>query len=96
MTPEAAQELAAARRHLSDAKAIADLKIAHVAAREAYLAAYHAAEAFLHDRAGRTARTHRGLRSEFARLARTEPRIDPMFIRFLATAYERSPSPTTA
>jgi len=88
LTPEAAQELAAARRHLSDARAIAGLDIAYVAAREAYLAAFHAAEAFLHDRTGSLAKTHRGLRTEFARLARTEPRIDSSFSRFLANAYE--------
>jgi uncharacterized protein (UPF0332 family) len=52
------------------------------------LAAYHAAEALLHERTGSGAKTHRGLRSEFARLARTEPRIDPGFLRFLANAYE--------
>ena len=79
MTPEAAQELAAARRHLGDAKAIAGLDITYIAAREAYLAAFHAAEAFLLDRTGNLAKTHRGLRTEFARLARTEPRMDPAF-----------------
>lgn len=88
MTPEAALELAAARRHLSDAKAIVGLDIAYVAAREAYLAAFHAAEAFLHDRTGSLAKTHRGLRTEFSRLAHAEPRIDPSFSRFLANAYE--------
>jgi hypothetical protein len=35
LTPEAAQELAAARRNLSDAKAIAGLVIPAIAAREA-------------------------------------------------------------
>jgi uncharacterized protein (UPF0332 family) len=60
----------------------------YIAGREAYIAAYHAAEAFLHGRRGRIAKTHRGLRTEFARLARTEPRIDPKFVRFLANAYE--------
>ena len=88
MTPEAARELAAARRHLSDAKAIAGRDIAYAAAREAYLAAFHAAEAFLHDRTGNLAKTYRGLRTEFARLARSEPRIDQSFSRFLANAYE--------
>lgn len=88
MTPEAAQELAAARRHLSDAKAIAGLDIACVAAREASLAAFHAAQAVLHDRTGNIVKTHRGLRTEFARLARTEPNIDPTFSRFLVNAYE--------
>jgi uncharacterized protein (UPF0332 family) len=64
------------------------LGITYIAGREAYLAAYHTAEAFLHHRTGKIAKTHRGLRSEFARLARGEPRIDPEFVRFLANAYE--------
>ena len=34
------------------------------------------------------ATTHRGVRSEFARLARREPRIDRELTRFLATAYQ--------
>ena len=34
------------------------------------------------------AKTHRGLRSEFARLARSEPRIDREYLTFLAEAYE--------
>jgi uncharacterized protein (UPF0332 family) len=32
--------------------------------------------------------THRGVRSEFTRLARREPRIDRELTRFLATAYQ--------
>jgi uncharacterized protein (UPF0332 family) len=88
LTPEAEQALATARRHLTDAKSIAAFWITYIAGREAYLTAYHAAEAFLHSRTGRIARTHRGLRSEFARLARSEPRMEPEFVRFLATAYE--------
>ena len=43
---------------------------------------------FLHHRTGRIARSHRGLRTEFARLGRTELGIDPAFVRFLANAYE--------
>jgi uncharacterized protein (UPF0332 family) len=34
------------------------------------------------------ATTHRGVRSEFARLARREPRIDRELTRFLGTAYQ--------
>jgi len=52
-------------------------------AREAYFPAYHAAAAYLFERTGRTAKTHRGLRSEFARLARNESRIDRSIWRFL-------------
>jgi hypothetical protein len=88
LTSEAERALATARRHPTDAGAIATLGITYIAGREAYLAAYPAAEAFLHHRTGKIAKTHRGLRTEFARLARTEPRIDPAFVRFLANAYE--------
>ena len=88
MTPEAAEALATARQHLSDAKAIGGLRIAHVAAREAYLAAFHAAEAFIHERTGRTVKTHSGLRTVFSRLAKDEPRLDPAFTQFLANAYD--------
>jgi uncharacterized protein (UPF0332 family) len=88
LTQEASQALATARRHLVDARAVVRLKITYIAGREAYLAAYHAAEAYLHHRTGKIAKTHRGLRTEFARLALSESRIDPEFVRFLADAYE--------
>ena len=88
MNTHAAQELATARHHLSDARSILTLGLAPVAAREAYIAAFHAAQAYLYERAARPAKTHRGLRSEFTRLARDEPRLDQSFSRFLAVAYE--------
>ena len=39
------------------------------------------------ERTGESAKTHSGLRSEFARLARLDARIDPKFVGFLARAY---------
>jgi uncharacterized protein (UPF0332 family) len=51
------------------------------------LAGYHAAMAFVLEKTGKAAKTHSGLRSEFARLARIEPRIDPRLVGFLARAY---------
>jgi uncharacterized protein (UPF0332 family) len=62
--------------------------IPRIAAREAYLAAYHAAEALLYERTGKIAKSHSGLRSEFARITRGEPRVDRTFSAFLAQAYE--------
>jgi uncharacterized protein (UPF0332 family) len=50
-----------------------------------YLAAYHAAQVFRPHR--KAAKTHRGVRSEFARLTRDEQRIEKAFLRFLARAY---------
>ena len=89
MKPEVADYLGKARQCLDDAKQIAAATpLHHIVAREAYLAAYHAAEAYLFERTGKAAKTHRGLPSEFGRLARGDPRIGREFLTFLAEAYE--------
>jgi uncharacterized protein (UPF0332 family) len=88
MKAETADYLAKARATLADAQKIAALPLPHVAAREAYYAAFHAAEAYIFEHTGKPATTHRDVRSEFGRLARREPRIDRELTRFLATAYQ--------
>lgn len=88
MKAETADYLAKARATLADAEKIASLPLPHVAAREAYYAAFHAAEAYIFEQTDKVARTHRGVRSEFGRLARREPAIDAELTRFLATAYQ--------
>jgi uncharacterized protein (UPF0332 family) len=85
---ETADYLAKARGSLRDAAQIATLPLPHIAAREAYLAVFHAAEAYLFERTGKVAKTHRGIRSEFARLARNDLGIGRDLITFLATAYQ--------
>jgi len=87
VTPEAAQSLEIARQHLAAAETSIGVPIGFVAAREAYLAGYHAAMAYVLEMTGKAAKTHSGLRSEFARLARSEQRIDPRLVGFLARAY---------
>jgi uncharacterized protein (UPF0332 family) len=82
VTPEAAQSPEIARQHLAAADASIGVPIAFVAAREAYLAGYHAAMAYVLEKTGKAAKTHSGLRSEFARLAGTEPRVDPPLVVF--------------
>jgi uncharacterized protein (UPF0332 family) len=88
MKAETADYLAKARATLGDAEQIAGLPLPHIAAREAYYAAYHAAEAYIFEQTGKAATTHRGVRSEFGRLARREPGIDRELTRFLGTAYQ--------
>ena len=88
MKAETADYLAKARATLADAQQIAALPLPHVAGREAYYAAFHAAEAYIFEHTGKVATTHKGVRIEFARLARREPRIDRELTRFLATAYQ--------
>ena len=58
------------------------------AGRSAYMAAYHAAPAFIAARTGKTPKTHRGARSEFARLAQDEPRISHEQVSLLGWSYE--------
>ena len=88
MTPETCYYLDKARQCLADAKTIAAVPIPQVAAKEAYLAGYHAAAAFILARTGKVAKTHTGVRTEFSKLAHKEPRIDRSFLSFLAQAYE--------
>jgi uncharacterized protein (UPF0332 family) len=88
VTPEAANDLESARRHLADAETI--LHIAHIAneaARVAYLAGFNAVQALVFARRGRAVKTHRGLRNVFASMAKDDPSIDPVFVTFLARAY---------
>jgi uncharacterized protein (UPF0332 family) len=88
MKGETADYLDKARTCLADARQIAALPLPRLAAREAYYSAFHAAEAYIFECTGKVATTHRGVRSEFARLARREPSIDRELSRFLATAYQ--------
>ncbi|WP_292534356.1 HEPN domain-containing protein [Methylocystis sp.] len=87
MKPEAADYLDKARNDLDDAKKIGAIGLARVAARAAYYAAFHAAEAFIVESTGKIAKTHSGVRAEFTRLAKETPEIDKSFPKFLAKAY---------
>src|SRR5579883_1382549 len=69
MAPTAAY-LDKARQALKEARAVADIGLPEAAGRAAYLAAYHAAQAFIFARARKVSKTHSGVRSEFARLAK--------------------------
>ena len=88
MTPQAVDSLARARNDLSDARKIAAIGIAKVAARLAYYAAFHAAEAMIVERTGKIAKTHSGVRAEFARLTQGSPAADRRLARFLAEGYQ--------
>jgi uncharacterized protein (UPF0332 family) len=88
VTPEAEAYLEKAREDLLDARKITGIRLAKVAARSAYYAAFHAAEAFIVGRTGKIAKTHSGVRTEFARLLRETPDSGRTLLRFLAQAYK--------
>jgi uncharacterized protein (UPF0332 family) len=87
MTPEAGDYLEKAREQLDEAGKIAAIGLAGAAARSAYYAAFHAAQAFIFERTGKIAKTHSGVRREFARLSKYTPGVDKTFTTFLAQAY---------
>ncbi len=87
MTPEAEAHLDKARECLTRARIIVAAGVMEDAARDAYLAAFHAAQALICERTGRDAKTHGGVHIAFARLTRNESRIDEELRRFLPQSF---------
>ena len=88
MKIETERYLDKARQALSEARAVAEIKLSEAAGRAAYLAAFHAAQALIFERAGKVPKTHRGVHAQFARLARDRPNIGTELSRFLSQAYD--------
>ncbi len=87
MSPESTDYMDQAFEDLGDARKIVSLGISKVAARSAYYAAFHAAEAYIFQKSGRAVKSHSGVRTEFYRLAKDDPNIDPALTVFLGRAY---------
>jgi uncharacterized protein (UPF0332 family) len=85
--PETVAYIAKALQSLKEARIVAANELPDAAGRAAYLAAYHAAQASVFDATGKVAKTHNGVRSEFRRLTRADPRIERGLPTFLAQAY---------
>jgi uncharacterized protein (UPF0332 family) len=86
--PEVAAHMAKAREILKSAEIIGTSGIWPVAGREAYLATFHAAQAVIFDRRGRTPKTHSGVHSLFGEIAKDEPHLGREMSRFLGQAYK--------
>jgi uncharacterized protein (UPF0332 family) len=86
--PESEDYLDQAREDLDDAKKVIGIPLPKIAARCAYYAAFHAAEAFIYERTDRVAKTHSGVRSEFSRVLSETPGKEEFLTTFLARAYE--------
>jgi len=88
VTPEAEEHLEKAHEALIKARGLLDvMHYSDEAARAAYLAGFHAAQALISERTGRVAKSHSGVRSAFARLVRDDPRVDRSLVSFLGRAY---------
>jgi uncharacterized protein (UPF0332 family) len=86
MTPEVGEHLDKARECLLRAKIILDAGVGEDAGRDAYLAAFHAAQALILARSGKVVKTHRGVHRQFSQLAKNEAGLRE-FSRFLSQAY---------
>ena len=88
MTPEAEEHLDKARASLIKARGLLEvMDYSDEAARAAYLAVFHAAQALISERTGRIAKSHSGVRSTFARLVKDDPQVDRALVQFLGRAY---------
>lgn len=85
---EAEGHLAKARDNIGFARYALAGDYPDQAGRSAYMAAFHAATAFVIARTGKAPKTHSGLRREFARLARDDPRISREQLALLGWSYE--------
>lgn len=87
MTPEAAAYLDKARQCLGYARIDLDVGLGNDAGRNAYLAAFHAAQALIFERTGKVAKSHQGVHAEFRRLTKDEAGLVVEVRRFLTQAY---------
>jgi uncharacterized protein (UPF0332 family) len=88
MKPEAAKFIDQANIVLARADLMLTVNLNEDAARAAYLASFHAAQAYIFERTGKTSKSHRGVQTEFFRLTKDDARVDPVLRRFLSQSYE--------
>lgn len=87
MKPEIGEHLNKARDCLSRAKIILAAGVGEDAGRNAYLAAFHAAQALIVFRRGKVSKTHRGVHLLFHELSVNEHELGDL-ARFLSRAYD--------
>lgn len=87
MTPEAASFLEKATRMLEHADTMLRVNLNEDAGRTAYLAGFHAAQAFIFTATGKISKTHKGVQTEFQRLIKDDPRFTQKLRTFLSQTY---------
>jgi uncharacterized protein (UPF0332 family) len=80
--PESAAFIAKAEKMLREGRKIAALELGEHVGRAAYLVAFHAAQALIFERTGKSAKTHRGVAGQFVQ------RLDKELRSLLAKSYK--------
>jgi uncharacterized protein (UPF0332 family) len=75
------------RELLDEADAIFGINRHEAAARAAYMAGLHAAQALIFETSGRIYKSHSGVQSEFSRLVKDDARVDDQIRTFLGRTY---------
>ncbi len=88
MKEPTADELQKASQMLDYGQRALAADLHEIAAREAYLAAFHAAVAYLFERRNVHPKTHAGVHSLFAETAAKDPDLGPEMGRFLSRSYD--------
>jgi len=87
MSPESTLFMAKAHKLLAEAEAMLTINLHSAGGRTAYLAEFHAAQAFISERTGRAVKSHKGVHTEFQRLNRDDSNFPPDLRAFLSRAY---------
>lgn len=87
MKDQTAAFLEKSRELLDQAEAILRIDLYEPAARTAYLAGFHVAQALIFETSGRTYKSHSGVTAEFNRLVKDDPRVDNQIRAFLGRTY---------
>ena len=87
MKPQSLAFLEKAEQALEKSRRVLEIRIPDEAGRHAYYAAFHAAQALIFQHPDKAAKSHWGVKSQFARLAKSDPLIDRQLPVFLIKAY---------
>lgn len=87
MSPEAGRFVAKAQRLAGEADTMLAAGLNEAAGRTAYLAGFHAAQAFLFDTNGKVFKSHHGVQTEFLRATKEDSRFTPDQRIFLSRTF---------
>jgi uncharacterized protein (UPF0332 family) len=88
MKPESAKFVQQANIVLARADIMLTANLNEDAARAAYLASFHVAQAYIFERTGKTSKSHHSVQTEFFRPTKDDSRVDHDLRRFLSQSYD--------